>query len=947
MTKISPNPAAEVVPVPSQRLSPRALLEIKRLSDPQIHPDGQRVAFTVYEADFEESRWVSHLWLTEYLPSDLQEETGSTEEIAEAAHDPEDATEDKDTPPTADDLTRQLTFSTEGETDPLWSPDGRHLAFMSVRPDTTAAVPDDDDDDAPHSQIWALPMEGGESRRVTSTKEAILDFCWTPDGLSLVYMTLEPRPRPIESVRRDRIHRKVDPIVEHDDPRRRQFWRVAVEERKPQLLFTADYGVEAFALSPEGGRIAYLTNYTGEENDYHIADLYLRDLQSGATVKLVRREGGKYRLRWSPDGSQIAFLSWHDPQLSYSRESAYTAVAPSREDLIELAQNLNAATHALGAAMAEGSFHDIRNAMALIEAPGISECLPVSRLDFDITSFEWLEGAGGILALAAVGTSTPLYNLFPGASDSSNPAFPSHSTALSTVSESPLPLTNKGSDRRDLAVHRETGRAVWVEESSAHPPEIVLRDADGQEHALTQINAHIADSYRLPRQEVVSWTAPDGQNIEGVLTYPPDYASDSDTAPDAPASGGMATSASITEGGGAILPNKRVPLIVQVHGGPKGRATDTLLDYPMPAVWASEGYLVLRPNYRGSEGYGHDFAVANRRDLGGADFSDIMSGVDWAVGEGLADPERIGILGGSYGGYMANWAIGHTDRFKAAISMFGIFHLQTDYSNSRLSRWEHDYMGAYYWEDPDIYRKLSPASFLESIRTPTLIIHGDEDDNTSISNSREIYRALLQRGVPAQFVHYPREGHGIQEPNHRLDELRRSLAWMDKYVRGGDKNPKVYRIGDRVRHANGRLELSITSAETAAFLGQHGQKATPAATALLEVAFTIHSLDPAPEGEPLTLRLADIRLEDAVGAVGVSGQVPIGVPLDLPGGKILVEGENLRIVQRPDPETGELAFAMAVVFRVPKSGACLLQIADFDAVASAWMDSEDSAPEED
>src|SRR5262249_23503233 len=156
----------------------------------------------------------------------------------------------------------------------------------------------------------------------------------------------------------------------------------------------------------------------------------------------------------------------------------------------------------------------------------------------------------------------------------------------------------------------------------------------------------------------VAWTSPDGTAIEGVLTYPVDY-----------------------QKGTAY------PLIVQVHGGPKGRATHTLRGYGMAPVWSAEGYLVPQPNFLGLYGHGNAFAIGNRRDLGGGDYADIMAGVDWCIRQGLADPERMGIMGGSYGGYMTNWAIGHTDRFKGAVSLFGIFHLQTDYSNSELSRW--------------------------------------------------------------------------------------------------------------------------------------------------------------------------------------------------------------------------------------------------------------------
>lgn len=278
---------------------------------------------------------------------------------------------------------------------------------------------------------------------------------------------------------------------------------------------------------------------------------------------------------------------------------------------------------------------------------------------------------------------------------------------------------------------------------------------------------------------------------------------------------------------------------------------------------------------------------------------------------------------------MTNWIIGHTDRFKAAVSLFGIFHLQTDYSNSNFSRWDNDYLGAYYWEDPDIYRRLSPGTYLDAIHTPTLIVHGDEDDNTFISNSKEMYQALRHRGVVTGFVHYPREGHGLAEPNHRLDEVRRCLAWMDRYL----KPQAPARVGDTVKQGN--RELCVTRAERAAFAGEpsQGEKDPPR---LLEVAFTLHSLQP--ESEAFHLPLQDVRLE----VTGGPALTPVGVPMETHGMRLLVEGEGLRLTQHPDPQTGLIAFACCVVFRVPPSaGEGDLKTADFPPFRFSWSSEEE------
>lgn len=848
-----------------QRITPRALLEIKHLSDPKIHPDGRHVVFVVSEADFEESRWVSHLWLTEWppLPEDAEAEDGSETPAEPSAGGDKRKPED-------DDPARQITFSHDGESRPKWSPDGRWLAFLSARPDESEPSPEDEDEDEePKEQIWVLPVEAGEARCVTHAKEGVLDYEWTPDSAALVYLAPEPRPRPVESVRKEeRNRRKIDPVVEHEDKLRRQFWRVDVEDRKPRLLYTGDYGIGDLALSPDGARLCYSTNYTGEWNDYHLVDLFILNLADGKTFKLLERPGGKYHPRWSPEGRRIAFLSWLAPQLSYSRESLFAADVPDADT------------------------ESVAN-------PGSNfRLLTDAAFDDDIFDVEWSRHDGRLYVIAAVKTGSELY------------AIDTETTRLEL---------GDPADRRSLGMDPEGNALVYVQESAAVLEELFLRAEDGSVHQLTRLNAEFAESYRLPRQEVVAWTSPDGTPVEGVLTYPLDY----------------------QEG-------RRYPLIVQIHGGPKGRSTNTLQSYTMPPVWAAEGYAVLRPNFRGSEGYGNAFAVANWRDLGGGDFADIMAGVDWCIAHGIADPEQMGVMGGSYGGYMTNWAIGHTARFKAAVSLFGIFHLQTDYSNSDLSGWDNDYLGAYYWEDPEIYRRLSPGSYIENIKTPTLILHGDDDNNTFISNSKELYQALRHRGVTAQFVHYPREGHGLREPNHKLDEIRRSLAWMDRYVRHGGQQQGVYRIGDRVPSADGLLELRVTRTEIATFLGQPKPRddanTEAEATILLEVAVTIHHLDTRQPAAPLTLVLADVRLE-----AGGSGSTlrPIGIPLEIPGGKVLVEGDNLRIVQHPDVETRQLAFACAVVFQAPKAGGdYYLRVADFPPVAVSWADDEEDEHKE-
>ncbi len=238
-------------------------------------------------------------------------------------------------------------------------------------------------------------------------------------------------------------------------------------------------------------------------------------------------------------------------------------------------------------------------------------------------------------------------------------------------------------------------------------------------------------------------------------------------------------------------PSKKYPLILCVHGGPYSAFKKTLLQsYPMQ-VYANEGFVVVAPNVRGSAGYSDEFGQSNRYDLGGGDFQDAMQSVDETIKMGFVDSTRMGVIGGSYGGYMTNWIISQTKRFAAAVSMYGIFSFFTDFSNSWQPIFEKMYFGYYYWEKPidmnHLWVNRSPAFYVQNIQTPVLILQGDKDQYTNLANSQEMYQALKTLGKKVEFVVYPREGHGIRnEPQHYLNMLKRGLNWFKKYLKEGD-----------------------------------------------------------------------------------------------------------------------------------------------------------------
>lgn len=259
------------------------------------------------------------------------------------------------------------------------------------------------------------------------------------------------------------------------------------------------------------------------------------------------------------------------------------------------------------------------------------------------------------------------------------------------------------------------------------------------------------------RTESLRWRSTDGLEIEGLVTYPVGYQA-----------------------------GRRYPLLLVIHGGPMGVFTRTYIGtastYPV-AVFASRGYVVLRPNPRGSSGYGRDFRHANAGDWGGGDYRDIMAGVDRLIELGVADAERLGVMGWSYGGYMTSWAITQTKRFRCASVGAGVTNLMSFTGTADIPGFLPDYFGGEFWDKPDIYAARSAMFQIKGVTTPTLIQHGERDERVPLSQGLELYNALKRQGCPTRMAIYPRTPHGIEEPRLLLDAMRGNLDWFDRYLK--------------------------------------------------------------------------------------------------------------------------------------------------------------------
>jgi dipeptidyl aminopeptidase/acylaminoacyl peptidase len=230
----------------------------------------------------------------------------------------------------------------------------------------------------------------------------------------------------------------------------------------------------------------------------------------------------------------------------------------------------------------------------------------------------------------------------------------------------------------------------------------------------------------------------------------------------------------------------RAPLVVLIHGGPTGRWADAYWSLGWMQLLSSRGYAVFCPNVRGSIGYGWSFLVKNRGDWGGEDFKDVMAGVDDLIARGVADPNRLGIGGWSYGGFMSAWAITQTPRFKAAVVGAGMSDLASEFGTESLDSAQYDqwFYGVPY-EKAEGFIKSSPITHLRNARTATLILHPENDLIDPIGQAQQLHRGLKHFGVECELVIYPREGHGPQEEKHLLDINRRMLGWFETHLLKG------------------------------------------------------------------------------------------------------------------------------------------------------------------
>jgi dipeptidyl aminopeptidase/acylaminoacyl peptidase len=647
--------------------------------------------------------------------------------------------------PTHGGPARRFTAGAKNDTTPRWRPDGRRLAFCSNR-----------DGDA--AQIYSIDLNGGEARKLTSLPYGASAPAWSPDGRRIAFLG---RVNADERASEDRGETPPEPADdwerEHADARRKH----AEQQRfDPRVLTRLPY---------RGGT----SFFDDRRNQIYMIDLPDDDEAPPPTPRRLTDGDWHYSAPvWMPDGQSILTTATRDPEadsiFAYYDLLRVPVPADGRGEATRLTEAgfsyYDPEPSPDGRLIALRRLPDDRPLaagarIALISADGGEPHDLTAETDLSVDQHRWLPGGGGLLYTAGWRGATPIFRAMIEDQDKETRRQGDKETGRESVSLSPglvspiFSANNRMISDFDIA---PDGSIAFVASAADNPCDLFLRRADGQELQLTQINhALLAERTVVPTEELI-YQAPDGREVQAWLLYPPDF----DSA-------------------------KTYPLAVHIHGGPH-----VMWGPAMRSMWhewqtnAARGYVVLFCNPRGSEGYGEYWRDAIHANWGVADAPDILAGIDATIARGGIDTARIAVTGGSYGGYMTTWLIGHSDRFACAVSARGVYNLLSEHSTSDAHELIEIEFDGYPWEHYEKLWEHSPLAHAHKINTPLRILHSEQDYRVPISEAEQLFAMLRRRKHVVELVRYPREGHELTrsgEPRHRADHMERTLEWFDRY----------------------------------------------------------------------------------------------------------------------------------------------------------------------
>ena len=630
--------------------------------------------------------------------------------------------------------TPELSMKVQAIAEVVPSPDGAQAAWTQTR-----SILETEKSEA-RTHIWIARASGDDRLQLTYGDKSATNPRFSPDGHTVFFLS----------------EREGKAAV----------YRIAIDGGEAERITEFKGTVAGYELSPNGKWIAFTGREPDaeddrakkEKRDYRVIDdspknaaLWISpvDADIGGKRTVRQLDAGPYNItspEWSPDSRRIAFETRPTPDADNGSKSDIFEVDIETARVKAIAATR--ATEAQPRYSRDGRYlafvrsSDPPNAFAgnrivlySLDNGQIRE-LPATH-DESPFLIDWAKDSRSIYFLEAKGTRSVVY------------AMPVDGPAR--VAYMPTKGTIGGARMNSTGTYLGLAR-----QSSDEPVEAFIMPASGGEPMrLSAANTDLAKP-PLGETRLIHWKSKDGKEVEGLLTLPVGY-----------------------------TPGKTVPLILNIHGGPAGAFSESFIGaaglYPI-ASFAAKGWAVLRPNPRGSSAYGRVFRAANKNDWGGGDYNDLMSGVDSVVAQGIADPAKLAVMGWSYGGFMTNWVITQTTRFKAAAAGAGLSSMPSMWGTNDIPGILDDYFSGTPMDQSDLYVKLSPLYHVKNVTTPTLILHGEQDIRVPTSQGYEMYNALKRKGVETQMVVYPRTPHGPREPKFVLDIMQRHIEWVEKHL---------------------------------------------------------------------------------------------------------------------------------------------------------------------
>jgi dipeptidyl aminopeptidase/acylaminoacyl peptidase len=600
-----------------------------------------------------------------------------------------------------------------------WSPDGRSLAFVSTH-------------DGQHG-IWVTGIDRRIPRLVALVRDTNFfvtyagePFAWSPDSRMIAYIsaTEEPDRDSPDTASRNDDPRVIDRIqyksrTAFSDRLRTHLWLTDVDQPQPRQLTSGPFYDHALSFSPKGDEVVFLSNHESDPDANNNSDVFAANLQ-GQIRQITNTAGCEYEPIWSPDGKWIAYTA------TQRDVTTIDSVAEDKHVWVMDATGNNRRDLSGSLDRRANSPRWLRDSRAIVFAAG---------------------DQGGTYVFSADLSGREVKRVFPQVLRQNDPPELSSPITRGRVQVSGFSVSGDS-----LGAH-----AVISSSTPTTPGDLSLiglgfsngpfiRDLTGHNNAFER------DHLFVEPEEFWCKTL-DGTNVQGWIIKPAGWRED-----------------------------RKYPLILSIHGGPHGMSGYAF--NPTFQVYAARGYGVLYLNPRGSSGYGQKFSDGTINEWGGGDYRDLMAGVDEALKRYTwIDSGRLGVTGGSYGGFMTNWIITQTPRFKAAVSAASVSNLISFYSTSLYQDLIHAEFGGFPWDNYDLLWQWSPLRYARQAQTPTMFIHGESDNDVHITQAEEMYMALRRRGVETVLVRYPREGHDLREPKHRVDALERTLGWFDRFLK--------------------------------------------------------------------------------------------------------------------------------------------------------------------